>query len=443
MISAPNHRQPLSGNKIWLLFLVPLVLISCGAFKKATPTAWPDDDVIVVKPKTDPHPNKDTEITKNTDKPSKSNPKKDEVLTYHKVYFKGETFNAPVHKNKFEIAVLLPFHLAGNNSSSDLRRADLMLEYYQGMKLALSNIEKLGSSYTIRFYDTENDTNKLKEILKKPELERVDLIIGPTDELQVKIAAYFARKREIPLFSPLTSVEELWSNNPFVFILNPSDRMQAQDFLRYYKKNHPGESLLIVRDGKRFDLSFGEALVQECKAQKISFSTVEYMRFIKWGEYLGSDKTVVVHTTQDKTNLNYSVTSLLGRAGKITLVGPDKWFEFSSVDYNQWAKLNVSFISTSKMVGVGNEQSNELVTRYRMMYKGEPSQFTYMGYDQLLFACEALNAFGKYFPMFVADKSLSYANTNINLVKTPTCFQNRYLQVFRFEDMKLVPVTNY
>jgi hypothetical protein len=66
-----------------------------------------------------------------------------------------------------------------------------------------------------------------------------------------------------------------------------------------------------------------------------------------------------------------------------------------------------------------------------------------MGYDQLLFACESLDAFGKYFPIFLTDKSVSYNNTDFHLVKSANCFQNRFLQVFRFEEMAIVPVTNY
>lgn len=441
MILAPNRQQPLSGNRLLWVILIPIVLVSCGAFKKTQITGWPEDDVLETKDRevviTTP-PKNPGNVTGNEDKVDK----KEEVLAYTSVYFKGEKFKVPVHKKSFEIAILLPFHSDASNSALDRRRADLMLEYYQGMQLAIGKIEQLDSRFTLRFFDTDNDTNQLKELLKKPELEAADLIIGPTDEEQIKIAAYFARKHEIPLLSPITVVEKLWSNNPFLFNLNPSDQMQAQDFLRYFKTNHPGEKLLIVRDGKRYDLSFGEALVQECKAQKINFGTVAFARYLKWSDHLGAGKTVVVHTSLEKTNISYSVTGLLGKGDRITLVGPEKWLDFNEIDYKQWSKINVTFISTNKAL-IPSPQSNLMVEQYRILYKGEPSWYTYMGYDQLLFTCEALDAFGKYFPLFLTDKSVSYSNTDFHLVKTANCFQNRYLQVFKFEDMVLIPVANY
>ena len=435
MILAPNHPQPLSGNRFFWVLLVPICLISCGAFRKTQPKEWPKNEIVAASHKDSVFNNSESDF-----KPS-------ETITiqnvlYTSVDFKGNYYKVPVHKKNFTIAILLPFHSDAMNSTSDKRRANLMLQYYQGMHTAIADIEKLNSKFTLRFFDTDNDTNKLKALLKKPEMEEVDLIIGPTDEEQLKIAAYFAKKREIPLFSPITIIEKLWANNPFFFNLNPSNQMQAQDFLRYFKANHPGEKLLIVRDGKRYDLAFGKALLQECIAQKINYQAVLFSTYIKWDTYLGSGKAVIVHTSFDKTDLTYSVNSLLGKGDRITLVGPEKWLEFSNVDYNQWSKVNMSFMTTNK-ASIPIESSTSMLSQYRSMYKDDPSSYAYMGYDQLLFACEALNAFGKYFPLFLTDKSVTYTNTDFHLVKTATCFQNRFLQVFKFEEFAVLPVTNY
>jgi hypothetical protein len=438
MILAPNHQQPLSGNRFLWVLLIPISLVSCAAFRKTQPAKWLENKVITTSEK-----KKDTVVndTQNDFTRLDIEPVKDEV-TYTSVEFKGDYYDVPAHKKNFNIAILLPFHSDAVNSVSDKRRANLMLEYYQGMLTAIADIEALNSKFTLHFFDTDNDTNKLKAILRKPEMENIDLIIGPTDEPQLKIAAYFAKKREIPLFSPITVVQKLGTNNPFFFNLNPSDQMQAKDFLRYFKANHPGEKLLIVRDGKRYDLAFGNALVQECIAQKINYQAVPFSKFLKWDDYIGNGKAVIVHTTLDKNNLTYSVNGLLGKGDRITLVGPEKWLEFSDIDYNQWSKVNISFITTNK-ASIAMVSSSAMLSQYRSMYKDDPSTYAYMGYDQLLFACESLDAFGKYFPLFITDKSVSYSNTDFHLVKTASCFQNRFLQVFKFEELAVLPVTNY
>ena len=434
MISAPNHQQPLNGNKFLAYLLLPLLLISCGAFKKSQKTEWPEDDeLVVVNPSTDEPDKAISDI--------KDSKEKNEVkLVYSTVFFKGEPYKVPVHQKSFEIAVLLPFHSDMNNSSSDIRRSDFMLEYYQGMKLAVKEAEKLGSKFNIHFYDTDNDTTTLINILKKAELDKMDIIIGPTDYAQVKIAAYFARKREIPLFSPITSMTSVWSNNPYVFNLNPSDQMQAKEFLTYFKKHHKDENLFIVRDGEYFDKNFGMALIAECKAQKVTITSISYDRFLKWSDYLGDSNAVIVHTSYNKTSVNFSVTSLLSMTPNVTLVGPDKWLDFSSVDYSQWEKLNITFIGKNK-AQLHNDKSKEMVSQYRLLYNDDPSWYTYMGYDHLLFSCEVLNAFGEYFPLFIEGKDLAYTNTNIKLNKEGNCFQNQYITILQLRDSKLIDVT--
>jgi len=439
MTSAQNRLLPLSGNKFLGYFLIPLLFISCGAFKKTQKTEWPEDEeIVVVNPDKGDDDNDDTPVD-NDDTP-KEDEKEEETLVYSTVTFKGETYNkVPQPKDNFEIAVLLPFHSDASNSSRDKRRADIMLEYYQGIQLALNKAKDLDSKFTIRFYDTDNDTTKLKSILKKPELEKVDLILGPTDEVQVKIAAYFARKREIPLFSPLTTVTNLWSNNPYIFNLNPSDEMQAQSFISYFKKNHKDEKLLIVRDGKRFDKGFGAALVAECEKRKIDFKKIAYNRYTTWNDFVGDEKTVVVLTAEDKTSLTYVVTGLLNKAPNVTLMGSEKWMEYSSVDFGQWQKLNVTFISTNK-AQVVNDKSRYVIDNYRLNYKDDPSWYTYMGYDQMLFAVEALDAFGSFFPLFLEGKSIEYANSNMAITKTSTCFQNKFIQMYKLEKSELKAV---
>ena len=435
MISVQNRLQPSSGNKYFSLLLLPLLLLSCGAFKKTQTTPWPEDDVIVTHPSDDKNEEdkKDVVIKETT-------PKEENVaLTYAMVSFKGEEYRVPVHKKNFKIAVMLPFHLQGAQSKIDKLRANIVLEYYQGMLLAISKIENLESKFDVHFYDTDNDTNTLRKILRKPELEDVDLIIGPTDDAQVRIAAYFAKVRKIPLISPITTMDYIKSDNPNVFFLNPSDKMKAKKFLTYYLREHKGEKLVLVRDGKSFDKTFGEALIHLCEAQELPITEVAYSNYIRWAKQIGGGQAVIVHTGQSKSQMSYSVTGLQSQAGNVTLVVSDRWMNFHNVDYKQLGKLNVTYISTEKSI-MPNTMAQSMYRSYTRKYKGTPSSYTYMGYDQFLFACESLDAFGKYFPMYLEGKTISYANTDFSLTKTPSVFQNNYLMLYRFEDHKIIPI---
>ncbi|NNJ54801.1 MAG: amino acid ABC transporter substrate-binding protein [Bacteroidia bacterium] len=431
MISAPNHRQLLNGNRLLAVLLIPFLLISCGAFKKTTvATELPEnEEVVVVNPEKKEEPIVEKPVPK----------VKEKKVVYSTVVFKGESYKVPVHKRDFHIAVLLPFHLKGQESIPDKRRASYMLEYYQGMKLAISEIEKLGSKFNIHYFDTDNDTSVLKQLLRKSEMEKMDLLIGPTDDNQLRIASYYARKHEIPLFSPITTAGKMWSKNPYVFNLNPSEKMQAMAFIEYFKKHHKDEQLVILRDDQRFDRSFGEALIAQLEKEKINYSAQTFNRYMKWGDILGGEKTVVLSMVQDKTNMLYTVNSLLSKEKTVTLMGSDKWLEYSSVDFEYWERLNMCFLSTN-LAQVRNEMATEMTRRYRYQYKDDPSWYTYMGFDQLLFSCEVLDAFGQYFPMFLENKVITYGNSSFNMTMTDNCFHNKYLQIFQYKDKEIITI---
>ncbi|MDB9791647.1 hypothetical protein OAB43_02565, partial [Bacteroidia bacterium] len=161
-----------------------------------------------------------------------------------------------------------------------------------------------------------------------------------------------------------------------------------------------------------------------------------FSRYMNWNDFLSAGENVVVNTSQDKTNMNSAVTGLLSQSDRVTLVGPEDWMSFTSVDFNQLERLKITYISTNK-ANVPNKFTTQVIENYRSSYKDDPSWYTYMGHDQVLFACEVLDAFGKYFPLFIEDKSIPYANTNIKLTKTNTCFQNKYIQLFELREMEL------
>ena len=104
MILVQNRLRLLSGNKLLGVILIPLLLISCGAFRKTAKVEWPVDDVIVV------NPDKGDDISDNVDTTDKKEDKDEEALVYYSVFFKGDKFQVLRHKQNFNIAILLPFH---------------------------------------------------------------------------------------------------------------------------------------------------------------------------------------------------------------------------------------------------------------------------------------------------------------------------------------------
>jgi len=242
------------------------------------------------------------------------------------------------------------------------------------------------------------------------------------------------------LFSPISVLDKAWSDNPYLYNLTPSHKMQAKAFINYYQENHKDEVLVLLRDGGKFDKTFGAALKQELEKSKLKYKVVAFSPYQDWKNMIGEEKAVILHTSVSKTNMTYTVNSLLTKSKQVTLMAPDKWMDFTSVDYKFWDRLNIHFITT-ELGAAGNKHKEIAVDEYRRMFNGDPSEFTLMGYDQMLFGGEVLHAFGKYFPLFVTDKRFDYSNSSFNLKKIDNCFHNEYIQVISFKDGVLAPAS--
>ena len=82
MILVQNRLRLLSGNKFLGVILIPLLLISCGAFRKTAKVDWPVDDVLVV------NSDKGDDIYDNVDTTDKKEVKDEETLVYSTVFLK-------------------------------------------------------------------------------------------------------------------------------------------------------------------------------------------------------------------------------------------------------------------------------------------------------------------------------------------------------------------
>ncbi|HEY4785958.1 MAG TPA: LysM peptidoglycan-binding domain-containing protein, partial [Bacteroidales bacterium] len=107
--------------------------------------------------------------------------------------------NVKAFSETIKVAILLPIFIEGNETLAMLDSAMTekggekmnyetnefyqltanLLEFYEGALMAIDSLKKAGMSVKLYVYDTGRDNQKINSILAKPEMARVDLIIGP------------------------------------------------------------------------------------------------------------------------------------------------------------------------------------------------------------------------------------------------------------------------
>ena len=117
---------------------------------------------------------------------------------------------------QIKAAIILPLMLADSISSEQMK----MVEFYEGVLLALDSLKKQGVSVDLHIYDSGNKWASIAPILKKPEMRSMNIIIGPAYETHIAEAAAFADTTGIRLVIPFArQVDEVFTN-PYIYQVN-------------------------------------------------------------------------------------------------------------------------------------------------------------------------------------------------------------------------------
>lgn len=431
MILAPNHQRLSSGNSL-LITLCSVLLLSCNAFKVIS------NDKPNPPEKSKPTVKVDTNNSVNTGSSDADvNPKYvgDMMET---VDFWGEEYQVAPHKNQFKVALILPFYFHAT-SETEKKRSDYMLEYYQGVKLALTDLELFGLNMKLYIYDDEGSTDKLSGILDKAMMRQMDVIIGPVGESQMKMVSDFGLKHDIPVISPITGISTIDNPNPKLYSTTPSMEVKSSVVSQYIKAKYKNKKIFLVSDNGRYA---NEAIVV-CKDQLskagLKYQELESKTSVFQNSLTKDDSSIVIVLSHNPSFVNRTLSSIYQTKKDVVVFGENSWSNFQDNDYKFWNKLQVHLVASDfvndSMPSVRNFRLN-----FRLQNKVDPGVYAYLGYDQFRFMGEYLLAFGEHFPEYINSKEFRYLSSNFHYEYQNGLNQNTNVFLLKFEDYALKPV---
>jgi len=358
---------------------------------------------------------------------------------------KGSAFNK-ANDSSYKIAMILPLHLHqyfGNN----VNRANIMLDYYQGFYLALKNYEKDGLRVKLYLYDNEHDTAKTREILNKPELKKMDLIVAPILNEHLYIINHFSSKFQIPVLSPFTAADSLFPNNPLFFNSAPAEKTKAEIFYDYYRKTNPNRIVLVIKNDLDWEKGFGKdllALLDTKSNIDYRLITNEEMALAdsnflpKWKEY------IVYHGGENVKNVKTLTTFLDKQKAVFEIVADYKSQTIKAIPEAKRKKYDIKIISSDYT----NPLDSALVLRdfksnYRLISNLNPSRYSIIGHDQASFISEMFLKYDRFRANdFTGDMHQYYA-TKFLFKKDKHCNQNKGLFILKISDDEILEEVKY
>ncbi len=333
--------------------------------------------------------------------------------------------NAKPADSLFKVGLIMPFK--SNSMRNGLSEASL--DYYEGVKLALQELELNGIKLRLYVFDSQKDSFALKEILAHPDLPNLHLIIGPAASTELDEVAPFCAKHGIPRVSPLKYYSAPEDAHTVVFNPFSNDSIRVKASIEKTVWVFQSSKIYILNDNSpECARNIGYIKGVSGAFRKRSLSVIPYNNG-NFSQLLPKNDSVVIVIPTSRTGMLSAVVKFLEEHPKATAVGHHQWYENLEATMAS-GKMTRVFLPEVNFVDQYDSITQKLRLRYRDQFRSEPTRFVYVGYDQMLFFGQALMAFGRNFPERVSDGSFpmvqnelyfkkrngSYDNYGINLI---------------------------
>lgn len=348
--------------------------------------------------------------------------KAEKELSNREIFIKVEEYNDSVEavQNKHydedivRVAVILPFLLDSYAPSEQGR----MIEYYQGLLMAVKELKENGHSYEINTFDSGHKYASLESLLSSGSLNGMDIIIGALYPNHNKELAKFAKEHNIPLVIPFTSKEDEIFRNPMVYIVNSMQSYIIPEVTSNFVKSFPNANVVFIDDTEKSNKKeFIASLTEELDKNGIAHTTLPISNFgtnettdRTLREVLVADKdNFLIPTSSSSKTLNTLLPTLIqtnildetNRIPEYKLFGYPEWQIHAKDTREQLYELDSYFYATfyshysmpecsrfqEKYINMYNRNIQNIYPRYGML-----------GYDTGYFFLLAASKYGKEMP---------------------------------------------
>ena len=369
-------------------------------------------------------------------------------------------------KSEYVIGLLLPFYLDENDEMTQHRRAleergiypksKFAIEFYNGFMMALDSISTDSCKFKVYVYDTKGDDSlRTKSLLLKPEMKKLDLIVGPLYYDNFKHVVRFAKANKIPVVSPVKQSNKMLLGNSHVFKAIPSKSTTIKQVCKLVVDSFKTENLLAVVYEKAKEKSLVDLYVKTYNNEILSSADTTIYSSIKILKVNYNISDIVANLKSDKNNVifvpasnqtfitnlfSHLTTTLNGRNYKdytVTLIGLEEWMNYENIDLEYFQKLNVHYCSTS-FINFQDSVTAGFVANYVKQKETFPSKNTFSGFDIAYYFGNNFLHQGTLFSATSLEKNEG-RSIHLNFFKTgiESGFENTNSYLLKFEDYVL------
>ena len=284
-------------------------------------------------------------------------------------------------KELVNASLVLPFHASGNVS-------ELNMDFYSGVLMAMKDIEAQGIKVNLQVYDLMAGIPPIEALTSS------DFVLGPVASRDLE-AILQRVEGKVHVISPLDQKAASLAANYTCFIQAPTPADNQYDDLGLWVKEDTGynDKIILITEKGATNVTAAVSIRSALARQGLTYDIVNYAIVEGRGipETLneimvkgGVNRVVVASESEAFTSdvvLNLGI--MRGKGFDVVMYAPSKVRTFDTIEGNAYHDLSLH-ISTSYYVDYNSPEVIRFVRAYRALFKTEPSQFAFQGYDTAL-----------------------------------------------------------
>lgn len=319
------------------------------------------------------------------------------------------------------------------------------LEFYEGARIAIDSLRKAGLSVNLYVWDSERNGNKLREILNSWEFRDIDLIVGPFFPEEVAIVSNYARQNQIPIVTPVSTQKDFLLGNPYLYQVTPSVLAELEQS-SLFLTDFPANNFVIIHKNDPDEIEN----VQRMKDYLFRhFSMKNEFNQVVIKEIIANDSLPVnIEQSLNRGNDNFVVMvsknqafitdivnrlNILSNTYSISLFGMYDWQRYTNLDIEYFHNLTLHY-SAPSYVDYSKPEVKKFLKEFRKLYKAEPSEYGFLGFDVFYYFLNALKSFGPDFTTCLPYMKIGLVHGDFMFRKMNEegGFENHGLSIIRF-----------
>lgn len=247
--------------------------------------------------------------------------------TIHADTIHADTVSLQADSSAVHIALMLPFQ--ARNTKRD-KNMDRFVDFYEGVLLAVHEMQADGTRFIIDVYDTEKSDSRVRQLIDSGRLEGVDAVLGLAYPMQLMQAGEWAKEKHVPVLAPFVDHIEGIETNPYILQFNPSRQQEAQAMAEWLAEHREKVNCVLI-DAKDADIPQSVRLLRrEIMAHDIPYTTTSIRDILNdsLSTALRDDvENILIFNTEKYSNIQVLIPRVQKAAGnrQVTLYSKYSW----------------------------------------------------------------------------------------------------------------------